>query len=69
MDSIGTISGLISSYFINSQNLITILLNPADGRLVSITVDDGNDIQEYNYEEPASGVNYGTHELQWGLFA
>ncbi|HLN53087.1 MAG TPA: hypothetical protein VK212_05220 [Lentimicrobium sp.] len=69
MDSIGTISGLISNYFVNSQNLITILLNPVDGKLMSITVDDGEDVQQFNYEEPASGVNFGTHSLEWGLFA
>ncbi len=69
MDSIGTISGLISNYFVNSEHLITILLNPADGRLMSITVDDGNDIQEYNYDEPVTGITYGNHSLQWGLFA
>jgi hypothetical protein len=69
MNSIGTISGLISNYFVNSENLITILLNPTDGRLISLIIDDGEDVKEFNYEVPVSGVNYGSHSLQWGLFA
>lgn len=69
MDSIGTISGLISSYFMNSENLITILVNPADGKLVSILVDNGEDVEEFNYENHGTGMNYGTHSLEWGLFA
>jgi hypothetical protein len=45
------------------------MVDPSDGTLMSVLVDDGDGILEYNYEKKHSGISYGTDELQWGLFA
>lgn len=69
MDSIGTTAGLLTSQYRTSQSIITIMVDPSDGTLMSVLVDDGDGILEYNYEKKHSGISYGTDELQWGLFA
>lgn len=69
MDSIGTVAGLIYSEYKSAFCIVTVLQNPSDGMLVSVLVDDGEDVMEYNYNKGKSGINYGTDELQWGLFA
>jgi len=69
MESIGTISGLLYTDYKSSNCIITVLHNPTDGQLISVLVDDGEDVKEFNYNKGRSGINYGTDQLQWGLFA
>lgn len=69
MNSIGTIAGLLSVAFKNSDSIFTILLDPRTGKLMSFLVDDGDEVMEYTYNKIHSGVEYGSDPLQWGLFA
>lgn len=69
MDSIGTLAGLLSIAYKQSDNILTILLDPRTGNLMSFLVDDGTEIQEFYFSEKKSSIEYGTDPLQWGLFA
>lgn len=69
MESIGTVAGLLYTDYKSSICIVTVLQNPTNGQLISVLVDDGEDIQEYNYNKGRTGISYGTDQLQWGLFA
>ncbi len=68
MNSIG-ISGLLTVDYRNSLCIVTILQDPSNGNLVSVIVDDGDEVMEYNYAKSPNTMNYGSDPLQWGLFA
>lgn len=69
MDSIGTLAGMLTVDYKQSENILTILLDPRTGKLMSFLVDDGVEVLEYTYNKAGQGVQYGTDPLQWGLFA
>lgn len=69
MNAIGTFDGLLTVSYKNSNSILTILLDPRDGEIMSFLVDDGEDVREFNICEKKSTVQYGTDPLQWGLFA
>lgn len=69
MDSIGTLGGLLTVDYRNSLCIVTILQDPSNGKLVTVIVDDGDEVMEYNYAKSINTMNYGTDPLQWGLFA
>lgn len=69
MESIGTVAGLLYTDYKSSICIVTVLQNPTNGQLISILVDDGEDVKEYQYNKRKTGINYGTDVLQWGLFA
>lgn len=68
MNSIG-ISGLLTVDYRNSLCIVTILQDPSNGKLVSVIVDDGDEVREYKYAKSQNTMNYGSDPLQWGLFA
>lgn len=69
MNSIGLISGYLSVSYLNSQNIITIVQDFTKGDLLSIIVDDGEEVKEYNYSKSHNQHSINTNPLQWGLIA
>jgi hypothetical protein len=69
MNSIGISGGLLTVDYKNSLCIVTILQDPSSGKLVSVLVDDGDEVMEYNYAKTQNSMNYGSDPLQWGLFA
>lgn len=48
MNSIGIVAGLLSVIYQNSLSIVTILQDKK-GHLISLIIDDGIDVREYNY--------------------
>ncbi len=69
MNSIGILGSLLTVDYKNSQCIVTVLQDPTSGKLVSVLVDDGDEVMEYNYAKAQNTINYGNDPLQWGLFA
>lgn len=69
MNTLGAMNGLLTTDFISSTCIFTILQEPGSGRLISFLVDDGDEINEYTYEKPNFYAQPGTDPLQWGLLA
>ncbi len=67
MNYIGLISGYLSVSYLNSQSIITIVQDFTRGDLLSIIVDDGDEVKEYNYRTTRNPHSINTNPMQWGL--
>ncbi len=69
MNPFGILGGLISVIHQNSVGFITVLQNPVTGELMSIIIDDGIQIKEYDYSKRKTGEHGGSGILQPGFIA
>lgn len=69
MNSLGTFENMLSVMYRTSNSIVNVLQDPTDGKLISVVIDDGEDIQEYNFGESRFVENPSFDSLQWGNYA
>lgn len=69
MNSLGIFENMLSVMYRTSNSIVNVLQDPTDGKLISVVIDDGEDIQEYNFGESRFVENPSFDSLQWGNYA